>query len=187
MQQEDRIWRYSMRRQMQEVFPGLFLGPLNSVCEDKLPLLRSSGISHILCVRSELEASVMRPKFPQLFTYLEIHMSNDTPLSSVLSPSLEFISRCIDGGGRCLIQGFSGACRSAAIAVAFIMFRSQIGACDALQEVSARRFCLTINPDLLEQLKQYDEQTVLPESALEKSSRRSTPHPDDPPCKRMRR
>ncbi|XP_018027306.1 serine/threonine/tyrosine-interacting protein A isoform X2 [Hyalella azteca] len=153
-------WRYNMRRHMQEVYPGLYLGPLSAVCEAKLPELETAGITHVLCVRSDVEASVMRPKFPQLFTYMEVEMTESTPLSSVLPQSLAFISSCREGEGRCLVQGFSGACRSAAIAVAFIMFDMHIPAVEAVQKVAAHRFCLTITPELLEQLRQYDAEVT---------------------------
>ncbi len=43
-----------MRRDSQEVIPGLYIGPLQS--SKDLTKLQSSGITHVLCIYDEREA-----------------------------------------------------------------------------------------------------------------------------------
>lgn len=47
-------WRYEMRREAQEILPGLLLGPFQPSV--KLPILQSLGITHILCIAETREA-----------------------------------------------------------------------------------------------------------------------------------
>ena len=60
-------WRYEDRRLMQEIIPNVFLGPYH-ITKD-LNYLQSKGITHILSLRAEAEYYLMKPHFPQLFTY----------------------------------------------------------------------------------------------------------------------
>lgn len=62
-------WSYDMRRSMQEIVPGLFLGPYSAAMPSKLDTLLVNGITHIICVRATMEAKIVRPKFPDRFRY----------------------------------------------------------------------------------------------------------------------
>ncbi|XP_035583848.1 serine/threonine/tyrosine-interacting protein isoform X8 [Zalophus californianus] len=62
-------WTYPMRREMQEILPGLFLGPYSSAMKSKLPILQKYGITHIICIRQNIEANFVKPNFQQLFRY----------------------------------------------------------------------------------------------------------------------
>lgn len=61
--QETKEWAYTMRRAMQEIVPGLYLGPYSSATKSKLVLLTNMGITHVVCVRQDIEAHVIRPHF----------------------------------------------------------------------------------------------------------------------------
>ena len=41
-------WRYEMRREAQEILPGVFVGPFQP--SYKLEILQSLGITHVLCI-----------------------------------------------------------------------------------------------------------------------------------------
>ncbi|KAJ1550689.1 hypothetical protein HK096_005576, partial [Nowakowskiella sp. JEL0078] len=56
-----------MRREMQEIIPGLFCGPIQSA-KNRNELL-SNGITHILCIRDKLELVFVKPQFPNDFQY----------------------------------------------------------------------------------------------------------------------
>lgn len=60
-------WTYIMRREMQEIVPGVYLGPYSSAISSRLEVLQKHGITHIVCVRQNIEAKVIRPHFPQYF------------------------------------------------------------------------------------------------------------------------
>ena len=53
-------WTYTMRREMQEIVPGLFLGPWAAAGKKNLSKLESAGITHIVCVRQEIEKNFIK-------------------------------------------------------------------------------------------------------------------------------
>lgn len=59
-----------MRREMQEIVPGLWLGPF--AMAKKKDLLQDAGITHIICIRDASEAHIVRPFFPNEFVYKEL-------------------------------------------------------------------------------------------------------------------
>lgn len=63
-------WTYTMRRHMQEVVPGLYLGPYSAASRSKLQSLIEHGITHIVCVRQDIEANFIKPNFPDKFKYV---------------------------------------------------------------------------------------------------------------------
>lgn len=46
-------WRYEMRREAQEILPGLFVGPFQP--SFKLEILQRLGITHVLCIAETRE------------------------------------------------------------------------------------------------------------------------------------
>ncbi|CAI9607095.1 unnamed protein product, partial [Staurois parvus] len=79
--QED--WSYPMRREMQEILPGLFLGPYSAAMKSKLPILQKYGITHIICIRQSIEANFIKPNFQNLFRYLVLDIA-DNPIENII-------------------------------------------------------------------------------------------------------
>ena len=52
---------------MQEVVRGLYLGPYSAASRSKLQTLLDCGITHIVCVRQNIEAHFIKPNFPDKF------------------------------------------------------------------------------------------------------------------------
>lgn len=71
-------YRYEMRREAQEIIPGLYLGPLQSSLN--LGRMNDLGITHVLCIRDKKEASMIFPRFPTEFRYMTLDIS-DTMVS----------------------------------------------------------------------------------------------------------
>ncbi|XP_069030300.1 serine/threonine/tyrosine-interacting protein isoform X1 [Embiotoca jacksoni] len=76
-------WAYPMRREMQEILPGLFLGPYSAAMKSKLPILERHGITHIVCVRQDIEANFIKPNFPHTFRYLALDIA-DNPVENII-------------------------------------------------------------------------------------------------------
>ncbi|KAL0960834.1 hypothetical protein HGRIS_005850 [Hohenbuehelia grisea] len=68
-------WRYEMRRECQEILPGLLLGPF--VASKSLEVLQSMGITHIVCIRDAKEAFSVRPRFLDHFQYLTLDVEDN--------------------------------------------------------------------------------------------------------------
>ncbi|KAJ3373547.1 hypothetical protein GGF31_000388 [Allomyces arbusculus] len=78
-------WKYEMRRQMQEIVPGLFLGPY-TVARDLVHLQRH-GISHCVLVRDPHEArTFVRPLFRGAVEYLELDLADGDNAANTVIP-----------------------------------------------------------------------------------------------------
>ena len=96
---------------MQEVLPGLFLGPYSSAMKSKLPILQKHGITHIICIRQNIEANFIKPNFQQLFRYLVLDIA-DNPVENIIRffpMTKEFIDGSLQNGGKVLVHGNAGS------------------------------------------------------------------------------
>ncbi|KAF8786797.1 Serine/threonine/tyrosine-interacting protein like [Argiope bruennichi] len=147
-----------MRREMQEIIPGLYLGPLSSATKPKLNSLLETGITHIVCVRHEKEASFIKPNFPESFKYIVINISE--PETSNLIPLFSqvkaFIDNCLKNGGKVLVHGNTGNSMSASLVIAYIMETKSMTLKDALLVVQKKRQCIGPSESFLQQLKEYE-------------------------------
>ncbi|VTJ77904.1 Hypothetical predicted protein [Marmota monax] len=151
-------WTYPMRREMQEILPGLFLGPYSSAMKSKLPILQKHGITHIICIRQNIEANFIKPNFQQLFRYLVLDIA-DNPVENIIRffpMSKEFIDGSLQTGGKVLVHGNAGISRSAAFVIAYIMETFGVKYRDAFAYVQERRFCINPNAGFVHQLQEYE-------------------------------
>ncbi|XP_076817009.1 serine/threonine/tyrosine-interacting protein B-like isoform X2 [Clavelina lepadiformis] len=150
-------WTYSMRRDMQMIIPGLYLGPFSAATKSKCQQLHDNGITHIICLRHQLEARFIRPNFPESFKYLVIDVA-DNPCENIMqyfTRSNAFIDECFSVGGKVLVHGNGGISRSATIVIAFIMIHYN-STFEAFELVQGQRFCIKPNMGFLAQLKEYE-------------------------------
>ncbi|CAI5764847.1 serine/threonine/tyrosine-interacting protein [Podarcis muralis] len=151
-------WTYPMRREMQEILPGLFLGPYSSAMKSKLPILQKHGITHVICIRQNIEANFIKPNFQQLFRYLVLDIA-DHPIENIIRffPTTKaFIDGSLQTGGKVLVHGNAGISRSAALVIAYIMETFGVKYRDAFTYVQERRFCINPNAGFVHQLQEYE-------------------------------
>jgi serine/threonine/tyrosine-interacting protein len=108
---------------MQEIIPGVFLGPYSAAMKSKLDHLMNHGITHIICVRQDIEAHFIRPNFPEIFKYLVLDIADNVTENIIQHfPKVRlFIDESLSNGGKTLIHGNAGISRSAALVLAYIM------------------------------------------------------------------
>uniref|UniRef100_A0A8C5XPS4 Serine/threonine/tyrosine-interacting protein n=1 Tax=Microcebus murinus TaxID=30608 RepID=A0A8C5XPS4_MICMU len=140
-------WTYPMRREMQEILPGLFLGPYSSAMKSKLPILQKHGITHIICIRQNIEANFIKPNFQPLFRYLVLDIA-DNPVENII--------RFFPMVGKVLVHGNAGISRSAAFVIAYIMETFGMKYREAFAYVQERRFCINPNIGFVHQLQEYE-------------------------------
>uniref|UniRef100_A0A8C4IL61 Serine/threonine/tyrosine interacting protein n=1 Tax=Dicentrarchus labrax TaxID=13489 RepID=A0A8C4IL61_DICLA len=148
-------WAYPMRREMQEILPGLFLGPYSAAMKSKLPILERQGITHIVCVRQDIEANFIKPNFLHTFRYLVLDIA-DNPVENIIRffpKTKEFIDSCLATGGKVLVHGNAGISRSAALVIAYLMETFGMKYRDAFSHVQERRFCINPNVGFVHQLQ----------------------------------
>ncbi|KAL1918934.1 uncharacterized protein VTP21DRAFT_2315 [Calcarisporiella thermophila] len=147
-------WRYEMRREMQEILSGLYLGPYTA--SRNLPLLTQAGITHILCVRDEQEHQLLRPLHPQHFSYLELELSRHRNMIPVFTTAKQFIDAALHSGGKVLVYCASGISSAPTFVIAYIMETLGLGYEEAFEMVQARRFCMNPCENFKSQLKEYE-------------------------------
>ena len=69
-------WRYEMRREAQEILPGLFVGGYQPSRD--LELLNRLGITSIVCVSEDREKHLVKPRFIGQFEYMNLEMRDAT-------------------------------------------------------------------------------------------------------------
>ncbi|XP_059505137.1 serine/threonine/tyrosine-interacting protein isoform X2 [Stegostoma tigrinum] len=173
-------WMYPMRRAMQEILPGLYLGPYSAAMKSKLPILEENGITHIICVRQDIEANFIKANFQEKFRYLVLDIA-DNPVENIIRyfpvvpqknvkalermqkrfarivlGTKEFIDGCLENGGKVLLHGNAGISRSAALVIAYIMETFGVKYRDAFTYVQERRFCINPNAGFVHQLQEYE-------------------------------
>ncbi|XP_034847350.1 LOW QUALITY PROTEIN: serine/threonine/tyrosine-interacting protein-like [Mirounga leonina] len=146
-------WTYPMRREVQEILPGLFLGPYSSATKSKLPILQKHGINPIICIRQNIEANFVKSTFQQLFRYLVLDIA-DNPVANIIQ-YFPMIKEFTDGE-KVLVHGNAGIARSAASVIAYIMETFVMKYRDAFAYVQERRFCINPNAGFVHQLEEYE-------------------------------
>lgn len=142
---------------MQEVAPGVYLGPYSLAKKSKLDTLRRHGITHIVCVRQDIEGRFIKPNFPDEFQYLTLDVADKSEenIKQHFETVKTFVDEAFARGGRVLIHGNTGQSRSATLAVAYVMRQYGVGAEVALNAVRAIRLCACPNSGFLQQLEEY--------------------------------
>ncbi|CCA72526.1 hypothetical protein PIIN_06463 [Serendipita indica DSM 11827] len=149
-------WKYEMRRDCQEIIPGLLLGPF--LVSRNLERLKALAVTHIVCIRDAAEAFSVKPRFPGQFHYLTLDVKDteDQNLISLFPGARDFIYKAINQGGRVLVHCNGGISLSPAFVVMFVMEHFQLSCDDALHMVQNRRYCISPNGGFLLQIKEYE-------------------------------
>lgn len=117
-------WSYSMRRNMQEIIPGLYLGPYSAALKNCRSALLAQGITYIVCVRQDIEAHFIKPQFNDpAFKYLTLDIA-DLATESIIrhfTTVRQFIDDAVSKSGKVLVHGNNGNSRSATLVLAYIM------------------------------------------------------------------
>ncbi|KAI9206122.1 tyrosine phosphatase-like protein-like protein [Polychytrium aggregatum] len=149
-------WRYEMRREIQEIVPGLFLGPYS--CSKNLQDLQSKGITHMVMIRDTTEQHIMKPLFPNLFQY-HIVEASDSPMQNLIPyfpKTNEYIRSVLAHGGRVFVYCNSGISRSPTFVVAYMMESFKMAFQVAINYVQSKRFCMNPNETFKLQLREYE-------------------------------
>jgi len=149
-------WKYEMRRESQQIVPGVLLGPFQ-VSKDKQKL-RDLGITHILCIRDVKEAFSVKPRFPEEFVYLvlDVQDTEDQNLIRIFPQAKGFIDCALAQNGTVLVHCNGGISLGPSFVIMFVMQHLKISSEDALHLVQNRRYCISPNGGFLTQIKEYE-------------------------------
>ncbi|KAF5282069.1 hypothetical protein FQA39_LY00593 [Lamprigera yunnana] len=152
-------WNYSVNWTMQEIIPGLFLGPYCVALKNCRKELLDQGITHIVCVRQPVEAHFVKPYFTDSsFTYLTLDIV-DMATENIIRffPKVkQFVDDALSKNDKVLIHGNTGNSRSATLVLAYIMEKLSLTCNDAYSLVKERRSCIQPNEGFFAQLIEYE-------------------------------
>ncbi|KAG0165607.1 hypothetical protein DFQ28_008548, partial [Apophysomyces sp. BC1034] len=152
-------WQYEMRREMQEIMPGLFLGPFSA--SRNINDLQQVGITHILCILDGHEVNFFQ-RIQDLSSQfclqtIEVSDSNSQNLISYFPSANEFIRQAlVENRGKVLVCCNGGMSRSPCFVIAYIMDTFQLDSQLAYQFVQSKRLCINPNDHFKVQLKEYE-------------------------------
>ena len=177
-------WKYEYRRLMQEIIPGLFLGPF--IAAKDFTNLKNNGITHILILRDLQESKMIREMYPNEFIYHSITCS-DSPMENLIPHfpgAREFIDSCLKHCGKILVHCNGGISRSPSICIAYLMESQGMNFQSAYALVQNKRFCINPNEGFKYQLKEYEpiflaKRQVSFEASLMKNDSKRPFTPDD--------
>ncbi|KAI9310128.1 protein-tyrosine phosphatase-like protein [Dichotomocladium elegans] len=142
-----------MRREMQEIVPGLFLGPF-STCRN-VDELKAAGITHILCFLDENEYRIFKTDhLAQNFIFKPVQIS-DTAVQNLIPifpQCTQFIKNAIEQNGKVLVCCNTGMSRSPSFVIAYTMEMYNMNATQAYQYVQSKRLCINPNDGFKSQL-----------------------------------
>lgn len=149
-------WRYEMRRDCQEIIPGLLLGPF--LVSRNLERLKQLRVTHVVCIRDAAEAFSVKPRFPDQLVYLTLDVKDteDQNLIKLFPGARDFIYNAVNQGGQVLVHCNGGISLSPAFVVMFVMEHFRLSCEDALHMVQNRRYCISPNGGFLLQIKEYE-------------------------------
>jgi len=156
MVQED--WAYTMRRTMQEIVPGVFLGPYASAGKKMAESLKTAGITHIICVRQDVEKNLIKPHHEGQCEYLIVTLADSMlePIIPKARESKRFIDKCLMHGGKVLVHCNDGMSRAPALVIAYLMETYCMDFKAALNHVQQKRFCVQPNDGFEQQLREFE-------------------------------
>jgi|GEM_PF-1558370 len=130
---------------LNEILPGLYIGSLKA-----LPITQKYRISHVLCCRKEF----ILPKDRRAI-FRGMHLS-DTPAQSILpyfQIAFPFINSSRTG---VLVHCYKGHSRSAAVTIAYLMYKFDVPFRAALNFVQSKRPTCQPNQGFCRQLLSYE-------------------------------
>ncbi|WRT66312.1 uncharacterized protein IL334_003267 [Kwoniella shivajii] len=148
-------WRYEMRREAQQIIPGLYLGPFQS--STNLNKMKLMGITHVLCIRDKKEKSLIYPRFPTEFRYMTLDISDNTDqnLITIFPQCRDFIEEAMSMSGIVLAHCNGGIALSPAIVIGYLMWKFNWTADYALAYVQSKRYCVS-TMSFQNQFKEYE-------------------------------
>ncbi|KAG6887722.1 hypothetical protein C0995_013316 [Termitomyces sp. Mi166 len=150
--------RYEMRREAQEILPGLFLGPF--MASKSMETLAKLGITHIICVRDLKESFSVKPRFEKDFVYLTLDVEDNEEQNLIrVFPQYDPFSYTFMPTKPNLVTGRNNLLIMHSVLVAAFLYTVtyyKITWEESLHLVQNRRYCISPNGGFLTQIKEYE-------------------------------
>lgn len=150
---QDMRWQYTDRRTMQEITPGIYLGPLSAARDTEA--LDQRGITILVAARTALTMNIFKPRSPEKYRYEYIDIVEGSLLSSL--PRVHpFVSPCLARGERILFYDETGNTKAAALVCGFLMESSHLSSQAAYGLIKSKRLSVSLDEHEQYQLAEYE-------------------------------
>lgn len=150
---QDSHWKYADRRLMQEILPGVHIGPLSSA-RDTVTLDRCA-ITTLVAVRTPATMHFFKPRHPEKYRYESLDLVEGSLLSA-LPHFRPFIDSCLNRGERLLVYDETGNAKAALVVCSYLMETGPMSSQDAYAFVRSRRLSVNLNEHERYQLGEYE-------------------------------
>lgn len=173
-------WRNDFRRHAQQIYPHLWLGPLEAALNEQF--LVRENITLLLGMAVPNTLSYACPSLTREFHNVPVK-SPDECISFFQLTRHKIDEKHIKSNGSTLLFCESGNDKSATFAIAYVMETAGLDCIRSIQHVQSKRFCISVDERHLFQLKSYEpiwkaRQIVLVPGRKKACRRRTDDHDD---------
>lgn len=145
-------WNYNDRRLMQEIVPGIYLGPLGAARDTAS--LDQHGVTTLVPVRTPQTSRVFRALYPDKYQYVPVDIVEGS-LVRAMSQIKSFIDACLQRNEKILFYDETGNAKAAILICAYLMETQSLTYDDAYAQVSLRRLSVAFSDHELYQLREF--------------------------------
>lgn len=150
---KDFHWNYADRRSLQEIVPGLFLGPLAAARD--LASLQQLGIKNLVAVRTSATMHVFKPRHPEQLKYEAFDIVEGSLLTTL--PRVKpYIEAVLSRGEKMLFYDETGNAKAPVLICAYLMEMRSMSSQAAYTFVKSRRLSVSLNEHELYQLQEFE-------------------------------
>jgi dual specificity phosphatase 12 len=130
---------------------GLYIGGYSAACNPDF--MREYGIGAIINCAYELDYLKARFVNSLEYRHYAIDDTEDAPIEDYFGPAVTYIDKCLSGGINVLVHCAAGKSRSAAIVLAYLMWKQKVDLARAYTFLKARRSIINPNPGFIGKLE----------------------------------
>lgn len=150
---KDFHWEYADRRSLQEIVPGIYIGPL-AAARDREALDRF-GIKTLVAVRTQTTKNIFKSKFPDIYRYENLDIVEGSLLSAL--PRVKpFVDACLNRGEKILFYDETGNAKAAILVCSYLMETGPMNSQNAYSLVKSKRLSVSLNEHERYQLEEFE-------------------------------
>lgn len=146
-------WAYTDRRSLQEIVPGIFIGPLATARDpDSLDRL---GIKTLVAVRTQTTWNIFKPLFPHKYRYEPLDIVEGSLLGAL--PRVKpFVDACLARGENILFYDETGNAKAPLIVCSYLMEAGPMDSRAAYSYVKSKRISACLSNHERYQLQEFE-------------------------------
>lgn len=150
---QDLQWKYTDRRCMQEIVPGIYIGPLSAARDTKM--LDFLDIKILVAARTTSTLNIFKPRSPEKYRYEYFDIIEGSLLNS-LPRVRPFVETCLSHGQKLLFYDETGNAKAAALVCSYLMESRSMDSQTAYGLIKSKRLSVCLSEHEQYQLAEYE-------------------------------